>query len=955
LKRFIACLLIPVFLFVNCVYTLPVNAETEQASAQLSKANVPEPVIKRNGKIDKQYLKENRKKISSELLALIDDTLLPDGETKEQLINQIKNREALVTPGEANSKGLVPVSDNLVYVYISLNDGSNVNALKPFVNKITNQSEQNNLVVAWVEIGKIESLSKLTEVYSIDIVQPPVFHSGSILSEGDNILGAGSFRNLSGINGTGIKVGIISDGMDSWTASRDMGDLPSNVVVLRNARGGDEGTAMAEIVYDLAPGAQIYFHDVGFNTLEFIDAVQSLADAGCNIIVDDVGWIEEPFFEDGLIAGNLKSILAINNIVYFSAAGNSAEQHYQGNFRDDSYGYHDFDSNSGPTLLPVLIPAQGSITTVLQWNDKFGSSGNDYDLYLYDQYGTVLGYSKNYQDGSGDPIEEIIWSNNSSYNVVGYIDIQKYEGAAKKLELYVYDSAVLDYGTSADSIFGHPALPEVISVGAIDAASPSQIEEYSSRGPVTISYPTAQLRNKPDVCGIDGVLVTGVGGFSSRFYGTSAAAPHIAALAALVWAQSPTKNASEISGLIKKGCVDLGAAGYDNIYGYGRENIFLATFPSVPVGLTATSEDKGVVVSWSPNEESDLNGYQLEYRTGTAAWTIKAQASTVTSYAINYLTNGLEYQIRLKAKDAAGNWSGYTETKGVPRDSMAAPIPAGLKVTSVNDKQVVLGWTAVSAADLAGYQIAFQEAGAETWTEVGPIGKVTTYTITGLENEKSYNFKIRSLDTSGNLSNYASSITGIPVDKMPPSIPSELTVIAGENRDINIKWKANTEEDFSNYDLVYLKYGTTTLSTVPLETGMTSASVEGLTYNTRYGFKIRARDLKGNWSNYSGIVYATARDLVEPSVPEITGVVTKDRSLQVNWTENPEDDLNGYQLEYRTGTAAWTIKAQAGTVTSYAINYLTNELEYQIRLKAKDAAGNWSGYSDVIIATPHSL
>ena len=85
---------------------------------------------------------------------------------------------------------------------------------------------------------------------------------------------------------------------------------------------------------------------------------------------------------------------------------------------------------------------------------------------------------------------------------------------------------------------------------------------------MTIRY--RQKRNKPDVCGIAGVRVTGAGGFYSTFYGTSAAAPHVAAIAALTWAQYPEKTAAEIRALLLSGAVDLGVPGFDYIYGTGR-------------------------------------------------------------------------------------------------------------------------------------------------------------------------------------------------------------------------------------------------------------------------------------------------------------------------------------------------------------------------------------------------
>ncbi|MZQ96770.1 MAG: cell surface protein, partial [Acidaminobacter sp.] len=190
-------------------------------------------------------------------------------------------------------------------------------------------------------------------------------------------------------------------------------------------------------------------------------------------------------------------------------------------------------------------------------------------------------------------------------------------------------------------------------------------------------------------------------------------------------------------------------------------------------------------------------------------------------------------------------------------------------------------------------------------------------------------------------------------DKLPPAIPTGLTALPGSNLDIDLTWNRSTEDDFEAYELVYQKYGTSTWAPVSIEEGLTSAHLEGLVYNGKYGFKLRAKDHVGNWSNYSAVVYSTAKDLVPPGIPNLTSVVPKDKSLFVTWNTNPEVDLGGYQLEYKASTATtWTIKSQVKTATTATLTYLTNGIEYQIRLKAKDTAGNWSTYSEVFTATP---
>ncbi len=121
---------------------------------------------------------------------------------------------------------------------------------------------------------------------------------------------------------------------------------------------------------------------------------------------------------------------------------------------------------------------------------------------------------------------------------------------------------------ATDSIFGHPAVPGALAAAAVDQASPNTIETFSSRGPVTISFPATEIRQKPDLTATDGVAVTGAGGFPSPFYGTSASAPHIAGVAALL--MSGGRTAAAVTTALRQTAVDLGTAGRDTTYGYGR-------------------------------------------------------------------------------------------------------------------------------------------------------------------------------------------------------------------------------------------------------------------------------------------------------------------------------------------------------------------------------------------------
>ena len=145
---------------------------------------------------------------------------------------------------------------------------------------------------------------------------------------------------------------------------------------------------------------------------------------------------------------------------------------------------------------------------------------------------------------------------------------------------------VLEHGSASGGIFGHPAAPGVLAVGAIAADDPGNddIEPFSDQGPVEIYHPNRETRQKPDITAIDGVAITGAGGFSNPFFGTSAASPHAAGIAALVMQAerkaNPGGSKSYIAGLVfnalRDTAVDVGAAGFDNVYGYGRVDALAA-------------------------------------------------------------------------------------------------------------------------------------------------------------------------------------------------------------------------------------------------------------------------------------------------------------------------------------------------------------------------------------------
>ena len=441
----------------------------------------------------------------------------------------------------------------------------------------------------------LAALARLKGVRQVREVDRPVVAAGKATTAGDAVIRANALR-ARGLTGSGVRIGVISDGVGGLAAARASGDL-GEVRVLSNEQGGNEGTAMLEIVYDIAPGAELYFHDHGDSVLGFNRAVDDLVAAGCTVIVDDVAWPREPFFEDGVIATHLEGLLANQKLVYVSATGNYARQHFQGAFVDDGDGFQDFSgTGSDRPFLYADVPSGEQLRMVLQWDEPFGSSADDFDLFLCDAWsGDVLRASMTRQTGEGDPLESITWTNaGGSREVAIVVRHTGASGGARTLEAYVYPSLgaeVLDDNlVTADAIYGHQAVPDVVAVAAVGVSGPGTIEPFSSNGPVTHLFPTRTSIPKPDICAPDRVAVSGADGFRTVFVGTSASAPHIAALCGLVWSGRPDLPAAAVRSALYASAVDLGTPGRDDVYGWGMADgpaMYALVAPGAPTPTPA--------------------------------------------------------------------------------------------------------------------------------------------------------------------------------------------------------------------------------------------------------------------------------------------------------------------------------------------------------------------------------
>ncbi|MCI0456793.1 MAG: S8 family serine peptidase [Gemmataceae bacterium] len=507
----------------------------------------------------------------------------------------------LLASGQAriNSHGQIQT-----YIHLARWDAAAVAQVESLGIVVEASSAAMRAVQAWVSADRVDDVARLPAVRSVGLPDYAVHHTGSVNSAGDAIHRADEVRRqfaAQGIDGSGVRVGVLSDGADhrADVAASPYLDLPTNITIDPARPGtGDEGTAMLEIIYDLAPGASLYFS--GPNTsIEMINAIDWMISQEVNVLVDDNGFYLQPFFADGPLAQAVADAVA-RGVTYVTTAGNDALRHYQvpyvqGGALGNGF-VHDFGGFD--IGLDLTIPAGGRLDVVCQWSDPFGGSANDYDLILARSADfEILGVSDRLQAGAQDPWEVVSYINTAPSSLQVFVTILKYNGLPRELELFVFGAASQEYVTAADSIFGHGAVPEVVTVGAINAEDPENddIAFYSSRGPSAIytdfAAQTRILRDSLDGAGIDGVetKVGQLDHFRNPFLGTSAAAAHVAAIAALLRDANPTLTPAALASILETTAMDLTsyATGYDHTSGFGRFDALAAVLralsPSAPI------------------------------------------------------------------------------------------------------------------------------------------------------------------------------------------------------------------------------------------------------------------------------------------------------------------------------------------------------------------------------------
>jgi subtilisin family serine protease len=404
--------------------------------------------------------------------------------------------------------------------------------------------------------------------------------------------------HAAGVTGKGTKIAII-DGTFAGLADRQAsGDLPPNVVTQdfcggRFGAGDGHGTAVAEIVHEMAPDAQLYL--LCFDTISDLAAAEAFAKSqGVQIVNFSVEYFNvgrgtnDPSDPVDAIVADARA----NGILWVNSAGNDADTHWAGNFVDtNADNFMDFASgDEGNTF----IWPNGAVTCgFLKW-DEWPNAQSDFGLVLaLSSDGTIIDVSDDTQNGSQPPTEELCVQNSSGSDQIVFWAI--YGGRVvtnPRLDLYTIDSFRLQYQTPASSIGDPASSPSAFAVGAVCWQN-NALEFYSSQGP------TVDGRVKPDIAGHDSVSGATFGPFTgscpSGFAGTSASSPEVAGAAALVKQANPQFSATQIATFLQQNALDVGAAGADDQTGAGALRLPTLVVPKDTTPPTAKAlASKGI-------------------------------------------------------------------------------------------------------------------------------------------------------------------------------------------------------------------------------------------------------------------------------------------------------------------------------------------------------------------------
>ncbi|MDA8095064.1 MAG: JDVT-CTERM domain-containing protein [Betaproteobacteria bacterium] len=518
------------------------------------------------------------------------------------------------------------------------------------------------VVEGWVDASGVPYLASLPNVTLMDLPHYARLRGGASVSprtgggaatmgsttpidgNGVSIMNADQYVSSTGINGSGVTVGIISDDDTSLATIQGRGELPGNITnycsaadpcsgaafTNTNPNPTDEGTMMLEEVHAVAPGATLAF--CGPQTdVEYVQCLQAFANAHVNIVADDLGFLGEDIMSNqSAFTQGVQNILQGDSaLTLFSASGNDEAGYWEGNYTPTQNttgptltcnGQTDTDvEDFGSAVFDSYTFHSDSWGVFLEWDDPYSSNASNFDLYVVDPSNNAI---VGCVSGSGQthPVD-VLWANGQFTAGKTYDIYIANDGSStgKFLKLDIMADGGSSLGTTSTGGLDSPQQFATgdQSIGAVYGSDGvgSSIEPYSQQGPIelafwnsstTVSDPLQQI-DAPALVAPDGIYVDNAGtDFSSdMFYGTSAATPNAAASLALLEGAFKSVSASQLMGYLEQGAYPLSPP-WNGTFGYGRVDVWNArqqiSLPTVnPINnLTMTagqSASASVIVS----------------------------------------------------------------------------------------------------------------------------------------------------------------------------------------------------------------------------------------------------------------------------------------------------------------------------------------------------------------------
>ncbi len=585
-----------------------------------------------------------------------------------------------------------------------------------------------HLIQAQVPIQQLSAISRLKQVGYVRLPATP--SAAAMVSEGVSLIGADDFFDV-GLTGNGIKIAVIDLGFDGLGLAMSSRDLPNNVQEFdftNQGMGGiAHGTAVAEIVHDVAPGAQLLIMKVS-NEVQLGQAVEEALRQGVRIINHSVVWFNTEFGDGTGEVAQIASQAANRGVLWVNAAGNTALQHWQGGFRDlDDDSWVEFD-NLGSESLPLDADEGQVVEIFLNW-DAWPQTSFDYDLFLifdgnrnglFDQ-GEIFVSSADAQRGLDPPMEHIrlITPFTGKYLISIW-----YKGSSPPPDLELFTTNhTLRTPVREGSVLAPATAANVLSVGAVNYREWGSgfLESFSSRGP------TSDGRVKPDLVGPDDVVNLIAARFpfqfgaTGRFIGTSAAAPHVAGAAALLLEETLGMTASQAFLYLTRNALNLPPSSPNNLNGFGKINLQLAPTDELDLVLS-DFEVSDTVVSVGETISVNLEARNPHRRivTATVALEVDGRVVSVIEVTLNpnetrQVTFSWQFEVLGTFSISAANLGGISirvvESLNIQSVQLFAQDNHALRldIQGQGIENIELG-----VYDLAGTQVLFQRSDSAT-------------------------------------------------------------------------------------------------------------------------------------------------------------------------------------------------------------------------------------------------